>query len=252
MIGLRVAWLDPGPKTCGDSEPPRPVPWPERGAGMRKLQRGFCTPCSWTSGRGRRLLRGAAHRQEGKPNPSSPSKEFSADAAPDLSTAALRLPPSREPLRSARSPDCRLPRRCDPSRQRRSLPASGDVSPAGSRAPSWLHHPAARLASWPDGEDARSLGRRPRRRIRTPCRRGTARAWSGGVRLTTEPWLTKAEIAAALKVSVRTVERCHFPAMRVGGQNRYRRSEVERFLRDGPTPATVIELRPKSTRGTAA
>lgn len=70
--------------------------------------------------------------------------------------------------------------------------------------------------------------------------------------MNTEPWLTKAEIAAALQVSVRTVERHHFPAMRVGGQNRYRRSEVERFLRDGPTPAAVIELRPRRTRGTAA
>jgi len=252
MIGSRVARPDPGPKTCGDSEPPRCFTWPEQGAGMRKLRRGFCTPCSWTSGRGRRLLRGAAHRQEGTPNPSSPSKEFSADAAPDLSTAALRPPPSRQRLRSARPPDCRLPRSCDPSRQRRPLPAFGDVSPAGSRVPSWLQHQAAWLASRPDGEDARSLGRRPWRRTRTSCRRGTARAWSGGVRLTTEPWLTKAEIAAALKVSVRTVERCHLPAMRVGGQNRYRRSEVERFLRDGPTPAPVVELRPRRTRGTAA
>jgi hypothetical protein len=70
--------------------------------------------------------------------------------------------------------------------------------------------------------------------------------------VSTEPWLTKAEIASALKVSVRTVERCHPPAMRVGGQNRYRLSEVERFLREGATPAPVIELHPKRTRGTAA
>jgi excisionase family DNA binding protein len=69
----------------------------------------------------------------------------------------------------------------------------------------------------------------------------------------TEPWLTKAELAADLKVSVRTVERCHLPAMRVGGQNRYRRSEVERFLRVGEEPAMVVELRPKSSKkGSAA
>lgn len=70
--------------------------------------------------------------------------------------------------------------------------------------------------------------------------------------MSTEPWLTKAEIAADLKVSVRTVERYGLPAMRVGGQNRYRRSEVERFLREGPTPAPVVELRPRRTKGTAA
>lgn len=70
--------------------------------------------------------------------------------------------------------------------------------------------------------------------------------------MTTEPWLTKAEIAADLKVSVRTVERCRLPAMRVGGQNRYLRSEVERFLRAGPTPASIVELRPRRTKGTAA
>ena len=45
-----------------------------------------------------------------------------------------------------------------------------------------------------------------------------------------EPWLTKRELAAELKVSVRTIERLHLPAMRVGGQNRYLRSEVERHL----------------------
>jgi hypothetical protein len=39
---------------------------------------------------------------------------------------------------------------------------------------------------------------------------------------------------------------------RLGGQNRYRLSEVERFLREGATPAPVIELHPKRTRGTAA
>jgi excisionase family DNA binding protein len=46
----------------------------------------------------------------------------------------------------------------------------------------------------------------------------------------TEPWLTKREVARKLQVSVRTVERLHLPAIRVGGQNRYRMSEVERAL----------------------
>jgi Helix-turn-helix domain len=46
-----------------------------------------------------------------------------------------------------------------------------------------------------------------------------------------EPWLTKQELAAALKVSTRTIERHRIPpTMRVGGQNRYRLSDVERFL----------------------
>jgi excisionase family DNA binding protein len=70
--------------------------------------------------------------------------------------------------------------------------------------------------------------------------------------MTAESWLTKAEIAAELKVSVRTVERYHLPAMRVGGQNRYRRSEVERFLRVGGQPAMVVELHPQPSKGTAA
>ena len=61
-----------------------------------------------------------------------------------------------------------------------------------------------------------------------------------------EPWLTKRELAVELKVSVRTIERLHLPAMRVGGQNRYLRSECESYLRgrDGLS-ADVVELRPK-------
>jgi hypothetical protein len=61
-----------------------------------------------------------------------------------------------------------------------------------------------------------------------------------------EPWLTKRELAVELKVSVRTIERLHLPAMRVGGQNRYLRSECESYLRgrDGRS-ADVVELRPK-------
>lgn len=46
-----------------------------------------------------------------------------------------------------------------------------------------------------------------------------------------EPWLTKRELASRLRCSTRTVERLHLPAMRVGGQNRYRLSEVEAHLR---------------------
>jgi hypothetical protein len=63
-----------------------------------------------------------------------------------------------------------------------------------------------------------------------------------------EPWLTKRELAAELKVSMRTIERLHLPAMRVGGQNRYLRSECESYLRPCDRPhggADVVELRPK-------
>lgn len=60
-----------------------------------------------------------------------------------------------------------------------------------------------------------------------------------------EPWLTKRELARTLKVSPRTVERQRFPAWRVGGQNRYRLSEVERerFQRDvAATTDNVIQF----------
>lgn len=46
-----------------------------------------------------------------------------------------------------------------------------------------------------------------------------------------EPWLTKTELARELRVSVRTVTRLRLPCVPVGGQNRYRLSEVERYLR---------------------
>jgi excisionase family DNA binding protein len=57
-----------------------------------------------------------------------------------------------------------------------------------------------------------------------------------------EPWLTKRELATQLRISVRTVERLKLPAMRIGGQNRYLRSEVERYLRTGPNdrPSNVV------------
>jgi excisionase family DNA binding protein len=59
-----------------------------------------------------------------------------------------------------------------------------------------------------------------------------------------EPWLTKRELADALSVSPRTVERLRLPAMRVGGQNRYRLSEVEAYLAGAERPGEVVELRP--------
>jgi Helix-turn-helix domain len=55
-----------------------------------------------------------------------------------------------------------------------------------------------------------------------------------------EPWLTKRELALALRCSVRTVERLHLPAMRVGGQNRYRLGEVEAFLRAGERQGQLV------------
>ena len=59
-----------------------------------------------------------------------------------------------------------------------------------------------------------------------------------------EPWLTKRELAAELRTSPRTIERLRPPAMRVGGQNRYRVSEVEQFLRSPQRPGEVVELKP--------
>lgn len=50
----------------------------------------------------------------------------------------------------------------------------------------------------------------------------------------TEPWLTKRELAAKLKVSVRTIERKVPPQLRVGGQNRYIQSIAEAHLRGVP------------------
>lgn len=55
-----------------------------------------------------------------------------------------------------------------------------------------------------------------------------------------EPWLTKRELALELRCSIRTIERLHLPAMRVGGQNRYRLSEVESFLRSGERRGQLI------------
>jgi hypothetical protein len=61
----------------------------------------------------------------------------------------------------------------------------------------------------------------------------------------TEPWLTKRELASALKLSMRTIERLITPTMRAGGQNRYKLSDAERQLQgDRGRPADLVELRP--------
>jgi hypothetical protein len=68
-----------------------------------------------------------------------------------------------------------------------------------------------------------------------------------------EPWLTKGEIARKLGISTRTVVRLRLPYMQVGGQNRYRMSECERFMRRGETGgAKVVELRPSRQGDEAA
>lgn len=68
----------------------------------------------------------------------------------------------------------------------------------------------------------------------------------------TEPWCKKADVAHRLGVSVRTVERLKLPHMRVGGQNRYRMSEVYAALNGVPERSdNVVPLRPKM-RGAAA
>ena len=65
-----------------------------------------------------------------------------------------------------------------------------------------------------------------------------------------EAVLTKRDLARRLKVSTRTIERLHLPAIRVGGQNRYRWSEVEAALKGFPdSGGTVV---PFPTRGEAA
>lgn len=71
--------------------------------------------------------------------------------------------------------------------------------------------------------------------------------------VTGEPWLTKREIARELGISPRTVERQGFPCLRVGGQNRYVRSQVEAFLVGVPEEGgNVIRFPHERTRGKAA
>lgn len=67
----------------------------------------------------------------------------------------------------------------------------------------------------------------------------------------TEPWLTRAELARELRVSVSTIGRMRPPCLRVGGQNRYRLSEVERFLR-GADVVSLPDRRRQQERGEAA
>ena len=66
-----------------------------------------------------------------------------------------------------------------------------------------------------------------------------------------EPWLTKRELARKLGVSLSTITRLSLPHMRVGGQNRYRMSEVERFLRGPVGGDNVVPLR-RERKGRAA
>lgn len=55
-----------------------------------------------------------------------------------------------------------------------------------------------------------------------------------------EPWLTKRELAGVLRCSPRTIERLRPPALRVGGQNRYRLSEVVAHLRGGGRQVQLV------------
>jgi hypothetical protein len=68
-----------------------------------------------------------------------------------------------------------------------------------------------------------------------------------------EPWLTKRELAKELGISTRTVERLRIPALRVGGQNRYLRTQAEAFLAGVPEDGgNVIRFPRERTRGAAA
>ena len=60
-----------------------------------------------------------------------------------------------------------------------------------------------------------------------------------------EPWLKISEVAAELRVSVRTAEGLKLPRTRVGRQNRYFMSQVEAALGGQDTPDNVVELRPR-------
>lgn len=68
-----------------------------------------------------------------------------------------------------------------------------------------------------------------------------------------EPWMTKRELAAALKVSPRTITRRIPPSLRVGGQNRYYLSEAIAHLRGVPVEGgNVLRFPRERTRGAAA
>ncbi len=71
--------------------------------------------------------------------------------------------------------------------------------------------------------------------------------------VTTEPWLTKRELASVLKVSIRTIVRLQLPHTKVGGQNRYRLTECEAALRGVPPEGgNVLRFPRQPTRGAAA
>lgn len=65
--------------------------------------------------------------------------------------------------------------------------------------------------------------------------------------------MTKRELAAALKISPRSVTRHIPPALRVGGQNRYYLSLAEAHLRGVPDDGgDVIRFPVERTKGRAA
>jgi len=68
-----------------------------------------------------------------------------------------------------------------------------------------------------------------------------------------EEWLTKRELAQELKVSTRTITRLNPPHTCVGGQNRYRLSEVEASLNGVPEQGgDVLRFPRERTRGVVA
>lgn len=67
-----------------------------------------------------------------------------------------------------------------------------------------------------------------------------------------EPWLTKRELAAELRVSARTIDRLRPPCMRVGGQNRYWLSQVEAFLAGVPSESGNVVPFPRNRTREAA
>jgi hypothetical protein len=63
-----------------------------------------------------------------------------------------------------------------------------------------------------------------------------------------EPWLTKREVAKELQISPRTVTRLKLPHTQVGGQNRYRMSEVEAVLAKDRGDKPSLKDRPSCAR----
>jgi hypothetical protein len=60
-----------------------------------------------------------------------------------------------------------------------------------------------------------------------------------------EPWLKIGEVAARLRISVRTAEGLKLPRTKVGRQNRYFMSQVEAALGGQEQPDNVVPLRPR-------